>query len=337
MNRTDRLVGILLELQARGELRAEDLARTFEVSVRTVYRDVVALSETGVPIVATPGKGYRLMEGYFLPPLSFSSDEAALLMLGGELIRGRVDPDLQRATDGAMRKLAGVLPAERRADVDRRRREMTFFTFGRAASAPRLAQVRSAVRERRVLRLLYHAYRRAGPDLRDVEPIALVNLEETWHLAAYCRLRQARRLFRLDRMDRLELLDERFDLADRHAVGPEHHDALDRFAEARARFDPDVARWVRERQLWTFLYEEPDPAGPVFVYALRDERALVGWLLSWGAAVEVLSPPDLRARLAHEARAILARHGHPDAGPADSAESSDKCSTPAITMSADPW
>lgn len=57
MNRTDRLMGILLELQARGELRAEDLAGTFEVSVRTIYRDVEALCETGVPVVATPGKG----------------------------------------------------------------------------------------------------------------------------------------------------------------------------------------------------------------------------------------------------------------------------------------
>ena len=91
MNRTDRLMGILLELQARGDLRAEDLAGTFEVSVRTIYRDVEALCETGVPIVATPGKGYRLMEGYFLPPLSFTADEAALLLLGGELVRDRVD------------------------------------------------------------------------------------------------------------------------------------------------------------------------------------------------------------------------------------------------------
>ena len=107
MNRTDRLMGILLELQARGELRAEDLAGTFEVSVRTIYRDVEALCETGVPVVATPGKGYRLMEGYFLPPLTFTADEAALLILGGELVRDRVDPLLRQAAEAALRKLAG--------------------------------------------------------------------------------------------------------------------------------------------------------------------------------------------------------------------------------------
>src|SRR3712207_1675966 len=102
MNRTDRLLGALLELQARGELRAEDLAHRFEVSVRTVYRDLQALSETGVPLVASPGKGYRLMEGYFLPPLTFSAPEAALLIAGGEYVRERVDPDLRRVAAGAL-------------------------------------------------------------------------------------------------------------------------------------------------------------------------------------------------------------------------------------------
>src|SRR3954453_23055420 len=113
-------MGILLELQARGELRAEDLAATFEVSVRTIYRDVEALCETGVPIAATPGKGYRLLEGYFLPPLTFTADEAALLALGGEMVRDRVDQLMRRSAEEALRKLAGVLPPARGAHVERR-------------------------------------------------------------------------------------------------------------------------------------------------------------------------------------------------------------------------
>src|SRR3954470_1256928 len=127
-------MGILLQLQARGELRAEDLAGTFEVSVRTIYRDVEALCETGVPVVATPGKGYRLMEGYFLPPLSFTADEAALLLLGGELVRDRVDPLLRAAAEDALRKLASVLPPERRAEMERRRQGLFFASFSNPAS-----------------------------------------------------------------------------------------------------------------------------------------------------------------------------------------------------------
>jgi predicted DNA-binding transcriptional regulator YafY len=301
-------MGILLELQARGELRAEDLARKFEVSVRTVYRDVQALSETGVPVVATPGRGYRLMEGYFLPPLSFTADEAALLALGGEFVRERVDPDLRRAADEALSKLVAVLPPERRAAVDRWRRQLHFASYRPSAGESRLGQLRSAIQDRRAVRLLYHAFARARPDPRVVEPVSLVHLSDAWHLAAYCRLRQAPRYFRLDRIDRLEILDERFALAERHHFGPCDDAPARPSAEARVRFDPTVERWARERQPYSFLREEARADGPIFVYGLRDERGLLAWLLSWGAAAEVLDPPELRARLAGEARAILARH-----------------------------
>ena len=311
MNRTDRLMGILLELQARGERRAEDLAGTFEVSVRTIYRDVEALSETGVPIVATPGKGYRLMEGYFLPPLSFTADEAALLVLGGELVRDRVDPLLRRSAEEALRKLASVLPPERRAEIERRRQGLFFVTLGTRADDRRLVLARRAIEERRVVRLIYHALRREQPDPRDVEPIRLVHLSDAWYLAAYCRLRQDARLFRLDRIDRLELLAERYQPGARHDVSDLYARDLAEHPEVRVRFDRAVLRWVRERQPFVLLREEPDPAGPVFVYALRDAQELLTWLLPWGRAVEVLSPDWLRARLAEEARAIAARHATP--------------------------
>jgi predicted DNA-binding transcriptional regulator YafY len=335
VNRTDRLMGILLELQARGELRAEDLAAHFEVSVRTIYRDVEALCETGVPVVATPGKGYRLMDGYFLPPLSFTADEAALLILGGELVRDRVDPLLKQAAEEALRKLASVLPAERRTEVERRREGLFFASLARSHDDRPLALARRAIEERRVVRLLYHAYRRESPDPRDVEPVRLVHFGDAWHLAGYCRLRQDVRLFRLDRIDRLALLPERFTLGPRHALTErgERMDRTDRemaaYPEARVRFDAAVVRWVRERQPFTLLREEPAPTpddggregdGTVFVYALRDERALVPWLLTWGRSVEVLEPASLRAALAAEARALLVRHTSPAAGPALAAE-----------------
>ena len=146
MNRTDRLVGILLELQAHGGLRAEDLAARFEVSVRTIYRDLDGLAEGGVPLVATPGQGYRLLEGYFLPPLAFTATEAALLALGGEFVRQRVDPELQRPAEDALQKLTAVLPADRRAAVARWRAEMLFPRMG-VGDDPRLGLSLGAVAE----------------------------------------------------------------------------------------------------------------------------------------------------------------------------------------------
>lgn len=87
MNKTDRILAIVIELQRKGVLRAEDLAAKFETSIRTIYRDVQALSEAGVPLAGAPGVGYSLMEGYFLPPVSFTAEEAVALLIGADFVR----------------------------------------------------------------------------------------------------------------------------------------------------------------------------------------------------------------------------------------------------------
>lgn len=309
MNRTDRLLATLLAFQARRQLRADDLAARFEVSVRTVYRDIQALSEAGVPIAAMPGTGYRLLEGYFLPPVSFTADEAAVLTLGGQFVRDQVDPALSRVAEEALLKLLAILPADRRQVVERWQEDVHFVTFRDTPDPRTMSALRIAIQQHRVARLLYHARGRSSPEWRDVEPVSLVHADTAWCLASFCRLRQARRVFRLDRIDHIELLPEYFTPAPRHLLGPECGEPLDRHPKAQVRFDPVVERWVRERQPFTFLYEETGDAGPTFVYALRDDGAgLLSWLLSWGGSVEILDPPWLQERFAIEARAMLVRH-----------------------------
>ena len=114
MNRTDRLLAIVLEIQAKKHIRAEDLAATFEVTKRTIYRDIGALSESGVPIVAMPGQGYSLVEGYFLPPLTFSSDEAIMLLLGTDFVAQNFDAHYRGAAQSASSKIVLVVSSIRR-------------------------------------------------------------------------------------------------------------------------------------------------------------------------------------------------------------------------------
>ena len=118
MNRTDRLLAIVLELQARKHIRAEDLAATFEVSKRTIYRDMLALSESGVPIVSIPGQGYSLIEGYFLPPLTFTTDEAIMLLLGADFVAQQFDAQYREAAQSASDKITVVLPEHLRRETD---------------------------------------------------------------------------------------------------------------------------------------------------------------------------------------------------------------------------
>src|SRR6476619_512570 len=110
MNRTDRLLAMTLELQARRYTRAEDLAAQFEISVRTIYRDVLALCEAGVPVISTPGYGYALAPGYFLPPLMLTPDEAGMLLLGAAFVPEQVDAPYKRAVDLPRTKIENLPP-----------------------------------------------------------------------------------------------------------------------------------------------------------------------------------------------------------------------------------
>src|SRR5688572_24289103 len=119
MKRSDRLFALLLLLQVGRRVRARDLAARLEVSERTVYRDVAALSEAGVPVVALPGAGYELAEGFYLPPLVFTPGEAGALSLGARLLAAQTSGRLPRDAERALEKIAAVLPAATRREVER--------------------------------------------------------------------------------------------------------------------------------------------------------------------------------------------------------------------------
>lgn len=110
MNRIDRLFATLLQLQRRSRLRGADLAAHFGISQRTVYRDIAALMEMGVPVISLPGEGYMLAPGYFLPPLLFTPPEAQALCLGAQMLRQQAQGSLIEAMSAAQQKLYQVLP-----------------------------------------------------------------------------------------------------------------------------------------------------------------------------------------------------------------------------------
>jgi len=214
MNRVDRLIAIALRLQSRRVVRAEDLAGHFEISVRTVYRDIAALGEAGIPILAEAGVGYSLARGYHLPPVMFTAEEASALSIGGKLVEHLTDASLRKQMDSALLKIRSVLPRDRQDYLDRLERSTAVISRG-ANAIPRLSSealipIQRALAGRRVLALDYQGAQRREITKRAVEPLGLVYYADNWHLIAYCRLRRDVRDFRTDRILKLELQNELF-------------------------------------------------------------------------------------------------------------------------------
>ncbi len=308
MNKTDRLLAIVLELQGKGKQRAEDLAKTFETSKRTIYRDIEALCEAGVPLLSIPGRGYSLMEGYFLPPLSFTTDEATMLLLGSEFMAHNFDAQYRVAARDASRKITSVLPEKLRDDVAYLQMNIRFITAEqRPAEVMMLQQVRRAIIERVTVRFTYS--KRFGQDgqdtqtTRDADPYSLIYVTGTWHMTAYCHMRKDIRIFRLDRMDALEVLPQAF-VRQTHIVQAEHQ-GRQRNTTVRVLFDHMVIRWVRESRNYFIVEEEETAEGFLVTLQIRQESEIVQWLLGWGRHARVLEPESLRHRLVDEVKGIL--------------------------------
>lgn len=312
MNKIDRMLAIVLELQGKGRLRAEDLAQIFETSKRTIYRDIEALCEAGVPLISTPGHGYTLMQGYFLPPLSFTTEEATMLLLGSDFMAQNFDAQYQAAAQSASRKIAGVLPERLRDDVRNLQQSIRFVapgTPGSLAEQDKLQKLRRAILERIIVRFHYHTryseHDQSPQNTREADPYGLIYFANSWHLIAYCHLRQSMRNFRLERMEDLELLNQTFQRpADFQMKKP---DADARKIVVRVLFAQEVARWVHEARPYHVISTEETPDGLLMTCAIRQESEIRQWLLSWGRHVRVLEPESLRQQLLVEAEAMV-RH-----------------------------
>ena len=208
MRRADRLFQIVQLIRGRRLSTAEFLAERLEVSVRTVYRDVAALQQQGVPIEGEAGVGYRMRAGFDLPPLMFTKEEAQALVAVVRLARPQLDAGLSGPAEGALSKILAVLPPAARAAAESLAVYAPLSGMDEALSE-RLIQLREATESRRKLRLQYLDL--GGSDTeRVVRPLGCFFWGPVWTVAAWCELREDFRSFRVDRIQGLTLLDERF-------------------------------------------------------------------------------------------------------------------------------
>ncbi len=299
-----------MELQRRKRVRAEDLAAHFETSKRTIYRDIQALCETGVPIIAQAGLGYSLVDGYFLPPLSFSVAEATMLLLGSALAAQSFDAQYREAAYSANRKIEAVLPAPQREEVHYLQDSIALVAperVGQGMAKDFLSQLRRAIIERKTVQFHYHTrYPQNGAEARntrEADPYGLVHYNGAWYLLSYCHLRQAVRNFRLDRMTDLKLIEKTFQRPANFKMEPPEDSA--RKFTVQVLFDAEVTPWVKEARGFYMTEMKDTPYGLLVTMQLHNEDEVIPWLLSWGYHVRVIEPQSIRQRIAAEAQKIV--------------------------------
>ena len=208
MRRAERLFQIVQLVRGRRLSTARWLAQRLEVSERTVYRDVADLMAQGVPIEGEAGVGYRMKPGFDLPPLMFTKHEAQALVAAVRVAGPQLDAALARHADSALSKILAVLPPAARAAAD----SLAVYapaTGPDAATRLRLESLRLAAEGRRKLRLTYLDLKQQR-SRRVVRPLGCFCWGEVWTLAAWCETRQDFRSFRADRIEHMDVLDERF-------------------------------------------------------------------------------------------------------------------------------
>lgn len=313
MNRTDRLVAMVMHLQGRRVVRAEELAEHFEVNVRTIYRDIASLAESGVPICGEAGVGYTLMKGYHLPPVMLTAEEAMALFVGGEMVKQFADASLRAPMASALAKLRSVLPRERQDDLDRLSEATAIFGESRLPSGldqRMLLPIQQAIVARRLLKMTYRARACDEDTVREVEPLGVTYHSGAWYLVAWCRLRKDFRYFKIERMRALEVLTERF--ASRPDFSLREHlrtwrDSAERFM-VRVWFSTEAMERAKRESHTEVKIEQAVEGGFEVTMETFSLDWLARWLLSFGADAEAMAPAKLRSLVEREAKALLWRY-----------------------------
>lgn len=209
--RLSRLTSILLQLQSKRMVTAPMLADKYKVSTRTIYRDIKALEQAGVPVLTEDGKGYFLMEGYRIAPVAFTEGEANALITAQKLVEGNSDSSFLDELTKAIEKIKAVLRYSTMANTEvLAKRMVVSHSDKKDLSTKFLPALQSAITNFSLTKIDYQKENENTSSLRTVEPFAVLNTQNNWLLLAWCRLRKDFRFFRIDRMNRIEVLNEKF-------------------------------------------------------------------------------------------------------------------------------
>lgn len=298
--KNDRLFQIVYLLLEKGTLTAPELARALEVSIRTIYRDVEALSIAGVPVYASQGKngGISLMPNYAFDKALLSDDEQNQILFAIQSLRATDQP-----VDALLSKLGGLFQKENASWI-----EVDFSRWGLGKTDTRkFEQLKTALIQKRTLEIVYCSSS-GETNRRVILPIKLIFKDKSWYLQAYCRMAEDFRVFKVNRIVELTVLDERF-TDPPGALPPLDPDYLLQpgYTWILLRFSPAIAFRIYDEFDRSSITPQPD--GSLLVAAsFPQDNWVVGYLHSFGVDVDILEPTEMREFVANHAKSIWEHH-----------------------------
>ncbi|TSD67130.1 YafY family transcriptional regulator [Inquilinus sp. KBS0705] len=316
MNRIDRISAILIQLQSRRVVKAGDIADRFGISLRTVYRDVRSLEEAGIPIIGEAGVGYSLVEGYRLPPVMFTREEATAFLTAEKFVEKMTDASTAAQHKSAMYKVRAILKTAEKdllENMDNSIEVLKSQSQRRANNNDHIQAILNAIAGKNVLDIDYTAGYTQQHTRREIEPVGVFYLDSYWHLIAFCRMRNDYRDFRLDRIQSLCETDKTFD--GKHPSLKEYiaKTAYDnKMQTVVIKVDNGIKRFINEQRYYNGFVSEK-------IYAKHTEMTFLSisiegfarWFMMFGDQAEIISPQEARDRVAEIADVIINRNNKP--------------------------
>jgi predicted DNA-binding transcriptional regulator YafY len=292
-------------------VKAQDIADKFSISLRTVYRDVKALDEAGVPVIGEAGTGYRLMEGYRLPPVMFNMDEATALLTASKLVQSKTDAGISKHFSSALDKIRAILRHSEKDHMEGIDEHVLVMNHPAIVYQPQselhLQPILKAIGSSSVIEIDYTSLEKSETTRRKVEPVGIYYLGSHWYLIAWCQLRNDYRNFRTDKILRLIITNE---------ANSKTHPPLQSFMDQMSAnkevqkvvidIEPGIVRYLGEQKYYNGFVKE-EKAGD-YVRMTFLSSSLMGfsrWFMLYGDHAKIVEPVGLSDMVAEVAENIL--------------------------------
>ncbi|SDQ63736.1 Predicted DNA-binding transcriptional regulator YafY, contains an HTH and WYL domains [Flagellimonas zhangzhouensis] len=303
VKRFDRIVAILIQLQTKRIIKAQELADRFDVSLRTIYRDIRTLEASGVPIVSEAGIGYSIMEGYRLPPVMFTREEAGSFVAAEKLMQQFTDKSLGSYYESAMFKLKSVLRGSEKDWVEALESQVSIIS-GQVLfndEVPNALEILfESIAERKQVFLRYESLREENPSERSIEPVGLFNENGYWYILGYCHLRTDYRHFRTDRIQQITRTSKDFMLE--HGTMDEHRSKKEAVAKTKVKIvvDKTVSKYIHGQTRHYGLISEEVKGKEVEMTFMTDDwkNGFARWFIMFGDYAKIIEPDFLKERVA---------------------------------------